>query len=453
MKNHKQFKKELYRRRDKKMRTREKRGRIVTACVSLTLVIGVLFSIFYSPWTSPIPERNPVAVHAVDLMESVVLPESGVEGKPADSKFIRSQMDFSLKLFQQCVEKDNTLISPLSVSLALAMTANGADGDTLADMENALGGLSIEDLNRYLSYYVNQLPSAENTKVSISNSLWFKNDKEQFAPNQRFLETVSRYYGADAYAAPFDATTLEDINNWVSQRTDGMIDQLLSQIDPFSVMYLINTVLFDGQWADSYKDYQVREEAFTGASGKEQTVSMMHSTESWYLEDGNAVGFMKDYENCDYRFVALLPNDGLTVEEYIDTLTAESLLDMLENAQERTVWAGLPKFEQEASYDLNKALSKLGMGSAFKRSADFSQMGTTDTGKLFIGQVIHKTKITVNEQSTKAAAATVVTVYGTGAVAPPEDPVTVILDRPFVYLIIDTQTNLPLFMGTVTDLG
>lgn len=453
MKNHKQFKKELFRRRDEKLRVTASRKRVLTACVSLALVTGVIFGFFYSPWTSPIPERNPVTVHAADLMENLQIPESGVEGKPADQKFIRSQMDFSLKLFQQCAEKDNTLISPLSVSLALAMTANGADGDTLEDMEKALGGLSIDDLNRYLSYYVNQLPGSENTQLSIANSIWFKNNAEQFTPKQTFLETAYRYYGADAYAAPFDRTTLEDINNWVSQRTDGMIDRLLDQIDPFSVMYLINTVLFDGQWATPYEDYQVREETFTSAAGKKQTISMMHSTECWYLEDDNAVGFMKDYENCDYRFVALLPSEDMTVEEYIDTLTADSLLELLRSAEEHTVFAGLPKFEYEASYDLNKALSKLGMGSAFKRNADFSQMGTTDTGDLFIGNVIHKSKITVNQKSTKAAAATAVVVYGTGAVAPPEDPITVTLDRPFVYLIIDTQTNLPLFMGTVTDLG
>ena len=453
MKNHKQFKKELYRRRDEKLRVTARRKRILTACISLVLVAGALFGFFYSPWTSPIPERSPVTVHAADLMENLQIPESGVEGKPADGQFIRSQMDFSLKLFQQCVEKDNTLVSPLSVSLALAMTANGADGDTLEDMEKALGGLSIDDLNGYLSYYVNQLPSTENTKLSIANSVWFKNNKEQFTPNQRFLETAYRYYGADAYAAPFDQTTLEDINNWVSQRTDGMIDQLLNQIDPFSVMYLINTVLFDGQWAVPYENHQVLEETFTSAAGKSQTVSMMHSTEGWYLEDSNAVGFMKDYENSDYRFVALLPSEGMTVEEYIDTLTADSLLELLRSAEDHTVYARLPKFEYEASYDLNKALSKLGMGSAFRRSADFSQMGTTDTGDLFIGNVIHKTKITVNEKSTKAAAATAVIMYATGAIAPPEDPITVTLDRPFVYLIIDTQTNLPLFMGTVTDLG
>ena len=152
MKNHKQFKKELFRRRDEKLRVTAFRKRILTACISFALVIGALFGFFYSPWTSPVPERNPVTVHAADLMENLQLPESGVEGKPADQKFIRSQMDFSLKLFQQCVEKDNTLISPLSVSLALAMTANGAGGDTLQDMEKALGGLSIDDLNRYLSY-------------------------------------------------------------------------------------------------------------------------------------------------------------------------------------------------------------------------------------------------------------------------------------------------------------
>ena len=450
MKNHKQFKKELFRRRDEKLRVTAFRKRILTACTSFALVIGALFGFFYSPWTSPVPERNPVTVHAADLMENLQLPESGVEGKPADQKFIRSQMDFSLKLFQQCVEKDNTLISPLSVSLALAMTANGAGGDTLQDMEKALGGLSIDDLNRYLSYYVNQLPSNENTQLDIANSIWFKNNTEQFTPKQPFLETAYRYYGADAYAAPFDATTLEDINDWVSQRTDGMIDQLLEDMDPYAVMYLINTLLLDAQWAEPYYKESVREGIFTNASGKAQTVEMMHGEEYLYLEDDNAIGMVKDYEG-GYRFVALLPKEGMTVEAYIESLTADSLLEILESPKTGTVFTALPKFEYECSFNLKHALSSMGMASAFQDTADFSQMGTTDTGKLFIGRVIHKTRITVDTAGTKAGAATAVEmIRATGAL---RDVVTVSLDRPFVYLIIDTQTNLPLFMGTVTDLG
>lgn len=450
MKNHKQFKKELFRRRDEKLRVTQRRKRVLTACVSLVLVTGVIFGFFYSPRTSPIPERNPVTVHAADLMENLQIPESGVEGKPADQKFIRSQMDFSLKLFQQCAEKDNALISPLSVSLALAMTANGADGDTLQDMEKALGGLSIDDLNRYLSYYVNQLPGSENTRLSIANSIWFKNNAEQFTPKQRFLETAYRYYGADAYAAPFDRTTLEDINDWVSQRTDGMIDRLLESMDPYAVMYLVNTLLFDAKWTEPYFDNSVREGIFTNASGKTQTVEMMHDQDSLYLEDDNAIGMVKDYEG-GYRFVALLPKEGMTVEEYIETLTADSLIEILKNPKTGTVFTALPKFEYECSYNLKNALSSMGMAGAFAEDADFTRMGATDTGKLFIGRVIHKTRIAVDTAGTKAGAATAVEmIRATGALM---NTVHVTLDRPFVYLIIDSQTNLPLFMGTVTDLS
>ena len=449
MKNHKQFKKELFRRRDEKLKSKARKNRIVTACVSLVLVVGVIFGFFYSPWTSPVPERSPVTVHAADLMENLQIPESGVEGKPADDQFIHSQMDFSLKLFQQCVEKDNTLISPLSVSLALAMTANGADGDTLEDMEKALGDLSIDDLNRYLSYYVNHLPSTENTKLSIANSIWFKNNKEQFTPNRRFLETAYRYYGADAYAAPFDRTTLDDINNWVNQRTDGMIDQLLENMDPYAVMYLINTLLFDAKWTEPYFENSVREGIFTSISGAEQPVEMMHDQDSLYLEDKNAIGMVKDYED-GYRFVALLPKDGMTVEEYVNTLTADELLQMLAKPKSGTVFTALPKFEYECSYNLKNALSDLGMASAFRDDANFTRMGTTDTGKLFIGRVIHKTRIAVDTAGTKAGAATAVEIIrATGALM---NTVHVTLDRPFVYAIVDNATGLPLFLGVVTEL-
>lgn len=440
MKSANEFKEELFRRRDKKLRSRK---RAFTACTSMLLAVVLVLGFFLYP------QDEKIKVHAVDLMEN--MNESAVEGTAPDDTFIHSQMDFSLKLFQACQTGDNSLISPLSVSLALAMTANGADGDTLADMETALGGLSIEDLNNYLKYYVNHLSSSEKAKLSIANSLWYNNNKAQFTPNRDFLQTLGAYYDADAYAAPFDDTTLEDINNWISHNTDGMIEDVLDRISPWDVMYLINTVLFDGEWETPYNEHQVREEIFTNSRGKEQPITMMFSTEHTYVEDENAIGFMKDYAE-GYRFVALLPNEGMTVEEYVDTLTAESLLEMLENEDDRTVRAGLPKFEYESNYDLTKALTDLGMGSAFQRDANFSKMGTIDDGKLYLGSVIHKTKITVNEQRTKAAAVTITRVYGTGAMSPAEI-VTVTLDRPFVYLIIDSETNLPLFMGTVTDLG
>ena len=444
MKTHEQFTEELYHRRDKKLRAANRRKRVLTACVSLVLVAVMVFSFF------SYPENEQIKVHATDLMTATQ--EAAPEGMAPDDAFIRSQMDFSLKLFRECQTGENSLISPLSVSLALAMAANGAEGDTLADIEAVLGGLPIEDLNQYLCYYVNHLTNTEQAELSIANSIWFKNKKEDFIPNTSFLQTVRSYYDADAYAAPFDKTTLGDINDWISSNTDGKIQDALDYIDPAAFMYLINTILFDGEWETPYRESRILEDTFTSASGKEQTVSMMRSTESCYLENENAAGFIKDYAE-GYRFVALLPDEGMTVEEYINTLTPDSLLDMLENAQERTVRAGLPKFQYESSYELKDALTALGMGSAFQRDAEFDRTGTTGTGIQYISRVIHKTHITVDGTGTEAAATTIVEyVYGTAATAPAEIA-EVILDRPFVYLIIDAETNLPIFMGTVTDLG
>lgn len=387
------------------------------------------------------------AKHGEDLMENI---QPVKAEQPADlSTDSAAIADFGLRLFRQSMEAEkNTLISPLSVLYALSMTANGASGNTLSQMEAVLG-LPVDSLNRWLSGYMTQLSQPDAEKLRLANAIWFKDDPG-LTVEQDFLQTNADYYRAGIYKAPFDETTLADINDYVEQNTDGMVTDILDKIPEDAVMYLVNALSFDAKWADVYQDFQVGEDTFTTQDGRKRTVEMMRSEEYHYLEDENATGFLKYYEDRRYAFAALLPREGITVAEYVQSLDGEALHQMLTHPQEVTVNTAMPKFETAYDVQMNEALMAMGMPDAFDwRLADFSRLGTSEDGYICIGRVLHKTFLSVAEEGTKAGATTAVEMVTEGAMM--EEPKVVTLNRPFLYMILDCQTGTPLFMGTLLD--
>lgn len=358
-------------------------------------------------------------------------------------------IDFGVRLMQQTMqsakEDENVLISPLSVILALYMTANGANGQTKDQMLKVLG----EDLNGYLKAYQDSLPQGANYKLNIANGIWFK-DKESLKMQEEFLKTNRDYFNAAIYKAPFNDITCKEINNWVKENTDGMIENILNEIPQDAVLYLINALSFDAKWSKPYRERSVHEDRiFTKEDGTKQKATLMYSEEYVYLEDEYATGFMKYYKENKYAFVALLPKEGITVADYVKQLTAEQLQETLLNAERTVVNTALPKYEAEYDILLNDVLVQMGMEDAFSEAdADFSNMALSEDGNIFISRVLHKTFISVDEQGTKAGAATVVETADSGA---PIEPYEVYLDRPFVYMLIDCETNQPFFIGTMMD--
>ncbi len=359
--------------------------------------------------------------------------------------------DFALRLFKASMEDGkNTLISPLSVLVALSMTANGADGDTLSQMESVLG-MPISELNTWINGYMEALPEEEKYKLNLANSIWFK-DTDTLTVKEDFLQTNADYYGAGIYKAPFDNTTLKEINKWVEDNTDGMIKDILDTIPGDAVMYLINALAFDAEWQKIYEEHQIREGQFTTEAGEKRDVELMYSSENKYLEDEYASGFIKYYKDRKYAFAALLPNEGVSVSEYIQTLDGEHLNELLSGAQDNTVSTAIPKFETEYKVEMSDILMDMGMTDAFSGSlADFSKLGESDEGNICISRVIHQTYINVDGKGTKAGAATVVEMKCESAMMVTEPPKEVFLDRPFVYMLIDCETNLPFFIGTLMD--
>jgi serpin B len=261
-----------------------------------------------------------------------------VEDRPIDEKFRKQEVELALKLLRSSVahsEKENLLISPLSIQLALAMTANGGVGQTEEEMESLLGGeIPLEQLNGYLHTYSDFLKSGKNSRLHIANSIWFRDDEGRLEVNRDFLETNSNYYGAQAYKAPFDEQTVKDINQWVKEQTDGMIDSIVEEISTDTMLYLINALSFDGKWEKLYNASDIWDGRFHSLSGKARPVEMMSSKEWCYLKGENVTGFIKDYKGGDYGFAALLPGEGMDIYEYVNSLQPQELMTILKETEE-----------------------------------------------------------------------------------------------------------------------
>ncbi|MBQ7225744.1 MAG: serpin family protein [Clostridia bacterium] len=379
--------------------------------------------------------------------------KGNIIGLERDGDFASNQWRLAMELFKgvnASGDTSNVLISPLSIQLALAMTANGAKGQTGDEMTAILGGeYTLESLNEYLLDYVENLPTDEKYKLEIANSIWF--NKYAITPYDEFLQINKTYYDSEMYAAKFDASTLNAINDWVSEKTNGMVKDILSELKEEDIMCLINAIAFDGEWQEKYTDMSVEEGVFTKEDGTEKTVEMMNSTEHYYIVAGNGVGFKKHYAQNKYSFVALLPNEGVSVDEYIAGLDASELLAAIGNPDtKKRVIASMPKFSYNYEIELSEVLPALGMGTAFDpENADFSSMGITEA-PLVLEMVLHKTAISVDTAGTKAGAVTAVMPAPS---APPPgvtiEEVYVTLDRPFVYMIVDETSNTPVFIGTL----
>lgn len=358
-------------------------------------------------------------------------------------------MDFSVELFQNSIKKEeNTLISPFSVMMALSMTANGAKGETLEQIEETFG-TSIEALNLYFWEYQRELPQGDDYKFHIANSIWINND-QNFSVKGNFIRRNEHYYYAGIYKTKFTPKTIKDINQWVTKNTDGMITDMIKEIPESTMMYIINALAFDAKWETPYKETNIKEDVFTKENGEQQTVLFMYSTEGGLLEDDTTTGFIKDYKGGKYKFVALLPKEGISMDTYLASLSTEKIRGLLDNQKRAIVRASIPKFENTCTFHMKPILEKMGISDMFNPiKADLSDLGTYEDRNTYIDTVTHKTYISVTEQGTKAAAVTAIT---DNAKSPMMEMNTVELNRPFVYMIMDGEKNVPLFMGTVTDL-
>lgn len=379
-----------------------------------------------------------------DLTEGISKNESA--SKAPDDEFKAAASSFAAELFKDNYSKGKTtLVSPLSVLTALALVQNGAEGETLAQLERVLGGLDRDALNKYMRAYCDFLSAGDELK--IANSVWTDSSVEA---KQAFLQKAVDSYSAQIFSASLSSKkTVSSINSWVKKNTDGMIPKIIENADRDAVMMLINAVAFEAKWETPYTNDDIEKLEFNSYSGKSKKTEFMCSTESVYLSDSDAVGFMKPYKNGRFAFAALLPDEDVNIDYYIASLSGEKLMKIFSSAKKNEeVDVKMPKFKAEYSTQLIDTLKKMGIEDAFDcKSANFSSLIDKNDGA-YIGTVMHKTFIEVDQEGTRAAAATLVGISKMSM--PAINPVC--LNRPFVYMIVDTETNLPLFIGVQTEI-
>jgi len=392
------------------------------------------------------------------------LPRADVSDATGDDldQLAAGNRTFALGLYHQLETMDGNLFySPYSISSALAMTYAGAEGKTADEMAQVFHFLMDEDrlhpafntLDQYLEGLEKQeVPDdmGDVFQLNIANAIWGQKD---FHFESDFLDTLAANYGAglrllDYILAPEESRVT--INDWVSDETEERILDLIPQgaINSDTRLLLSNAVYFKATWLESFEESLTEDKVFHGLDGEEFMIPMMSMGSDASFPYYQGEGFQAvelPYVGGQVSMLVLVPDQG-EFSGFEERLNAEKLDQIISNMAYQPMYLNFPKFEFETEISLANILAEMGMPSAFSDTADFS--GMTGTRDLFISDVFHKAFVSVDEEGTEAAAATAVVMAVTSA---PENPLRLEVDRPFIFLIRDHQTNSILFMGRVIE--
>ncbi|OGX85730.1 hypothetical protein BEN47_14695 [Hymenobacter lapidarius] len=370
----------------------------------------------------------------------------------AEKSTVSSSNAFAFRAFAKlrsgAAAAENMCVSPLSISAALTMAYNGADGSTKADMRQTLGFTPQTDAETNDSFRsLFELLTGIDNKVNFTaaNSIWHGHQYQLAAP---FVQQNQASFGATVQGLNFALPTAKDaINNWVNTKTQGKIASIVEQTQANDVLYLVNALYFKGSWTYRFDPQQTRPAPFTLENGQTRTVDMMRLAKGKYRHYADARQQLIDlpYGNRHFSMTLVVPQGNATLSEVAGRLTQAQLTTWLAAADTTTLELRLPKFRLEYEKELNDVLTQLGMGVAFSNQADFSRMLAGGSGGLSISSVKHKTYLDVNEEGTEAAAVTSIGIIKTSL------PPVVQVDRPFLFLIREKESKAILFMGQLTN--
>lgn len=367
----------------------------------------------------------------------------------AETKLVQANSKFWLKLFKE-IDKDeknkNVFISPLSVSMALGMTLNGANGATYDSMRATLdfSNLSRDEINSAYRSLIDLLVSIDpKVQMKIANSIWHRQD---FSVEPDFINLIKTHFDASVSGLDFRSpTAVETINKWVKEKTQGLISKIIEQIPDEMVMYLINAIYFKGNWTYQFDARNTRDELFTLPNQSRVSTKMMsQEREHSYFANERFQAIDLPYGGGVFSMTIILPRAGTDISMFLASFSTTEWESLVNSFSQTRAMLLLPKFKLEYSTGLKKALERMGMRIAFIRYvADFTRINKD--GGLFISEAKHKTFVEVDEEGTRAAA---VTSIGIGIVsAPPEMRV----DRPFIFVIREKKSGAILFAGKIVD--
>lgn len=369
------------------------------------------------------------------------------------AKIIAADSQFGFELFRKVDaslnEPKNTMISPMSVSLALAMVYNGTEGDTKAQMEQMLhkAGMTSEDINQSYKDLVAALISHDpKVELSISNAIFYRNT---FPVKDAFKTTNQNFYNAEVEGLDFtkNTETVNKVNGWVNTKTKGKIDKIIEEVKAEDVMYLLNAIYFNGEWKYRFDTKETSDRSFTKEDNTVIQVPTMKIEKPFnYFNHTDFQLLEMPYGSGKYSMLIFLPQTGKKTDNVISLLNPENMNDWISKLSEQKKEVFLPKFEFKFDNSLKDELAALGMTDAFNE-AKANLSGISDAAKLFISEVMHKTYIKVDERGTEAAAVTGITV---GVTSMPVDN-SFRVDHPFVFAIREKDTQAILFIGKVMD--
>lgn len=342
----------------------------------------------------------------------------------------------------------NVLISPFSVIMDFGMLENGAEGGTLEELEKYLnGGMPLSELNKLMESIRAEMMNSKDVNWNVANAIWLN---KSFANglNEDFQKKVKDIYNSEVNIVPYSNETVDEINNWVNKQTDGMIPKLLNQVSPTEFMHLINAIAFKGDWEEGFvEDETEKGFKFNNIDGTTSEVDMMHCELDSYIHNDDLLGFTKNFKGGKYKFFALQSNTDLTSKEIMEKIKKDgsSISDIIyQNTVNAPAYIGLPKFSVDFDIKLNEALNNMGIYKSFLPDAEFTNI--CDGRNPFINEVIHKTHFEISETGVKAAAASSISMELAAAPMVPV-PITINMDKPFIYGILDEESKLPVFIG------
>lgn len=364
---------------------------------------------------------------------------------------VESENSFAFDIFRKVVENseepENIMISPLSISYALSMTLNGANGATQDSILKALrvSGITPEEINNSYQKLTEALLSVDKrVLMTIANSVWTEN---RFPVKESFIDILETYYNAESRSFNAgDPGTKDIINQWIEDNTNGLIENMLDELSPDIVMLLINAIYFKGTWKYQFDEGDTDTKPFYLAD-RNVDVGMMSQNTNLKIYRGENFSLAElPYGQGNFVMDVILPDAIDGISTILPSITESNLNNWISNANVAEVDLYFPKFSYGYKKTLNDILADMGMGIAFTEFADFNNIANAS---LLIDEVIHQTFIETNEEGTEAAAATVVT-FATTSVQP-TTPFLFNADHPFLYLIREVSTNSVIFMGIVNN--
>jgi serpin B len=373
-----------------------------------------------------------------------------------EKRLVQSDNQFGLKLFKEINQQEaatkNIFISPLSVSMALGMTLNGANGETKTAMEQTLelAGLTTEEINQSYQSLIELLTQLDPKVIfEIANSIWYR---EEMTFDPTFIDVNQQYFDAVVQAVNFnDAEAAAALMNaWVKNKTHGKIEKIVeaSAIDWQTVMFLINAIYFKGTWTYEFKKEDTRDDLFTRLDSTQASCKMMKLTgDLSYFETASFQAVDLPYGNQLFSMTIFLPTSTAGVDSLMEEFNQANWESWLSGFSEQAIELHLPKFTLEYELTMNDVLKALGMEIAFDEyRADFTRM-YHGPERLFIDEVKHKTFVEVNEEGTEAAAVTSVEI---GQTSVPSYKL-MRVDHPFIFVIRDHHSQTILFMGKIVE--